>query len=85
MRAGCCSEYRCRRSKPIRLMQGGLTGDWFVITDYSERGDLVVANQKHTLTEADAAYLNAMKAAAEWAMANGYSDHPATPGEGELT
>ena len=73
--SGCCNEYGCTRKKPIRLMQGGLTGTWVLIPDYGERdGGGIVARKKHRLHPADERLLVAMQAAADWAMANGYPE-----------
>ena len=49
----CCNEYRCRRTKPIVIRRGGLSGRWYAITDYGPvKGydHLIEARQKHDIT-----------------------------------
>lgn len=51
----CCHEYRYRRSKPILIRRGGLSGRWYAITDYvrieRDGRNLVDARQKHDVTD----------------------------------
>ncbi len=68
--SACCNESTCRRKKPIKLMRSGLTGTWYVVTDYTERvsptpgGEpLYVAKVKHELDPAVAIQLEAMREA----------------------
>jgi hypothetical protein len=48
----CCNEYRCRRTKPLLIFRGSLTGRWYVATDYKSRpGGGLEALQKHDVTD----------------------------------
>jgi len=48
----CCHEMGCRRSKPILVRQGALTGLWYVITDYDEgpRKGIITSKRRHVIT-----------------------------------
>ncbi len=62
--AGCCNEHGCRRKKPIMPMRSGLTGTWYVVTDYTNRGEgRYEAKTKHALSPDQAAQLDAMREA----------------------
>jgi hypothetical protein len=56
----CCGGY-CRRKHPPRLMRGGLTGRWYIVTRYKDLGDgNYEATEKHELDAKSVQYLNAM-------------------------
>ncbi len=56
----CCGEHTCQRSQPIRVLRSGLTGTWYVVTQYAVRGNgAVEAAQKHQMHPDDAAALEA--------------------------
>jgi hypothetical protein len=55
----CCPEPGCRRKQPIRLVQSGLTGRWYFVTRWKDRGDgLIEAVEKHMVTDDVAALLD---------------------------
>lgn len=47
----CCREYGCRRTTPILVRKGGLSGRWYAITRFHLKGALIVADQKHDVTD----------------------------------
>lgn len=51
--AGCCVECGCTRRQPLRLLRGGLTGDFYVATSYSAVGcaGAFRAKRKHRLPD----------------------------------
>lgn len=48
--SNCCNG-NCARSKPIRVLEGRLTRSIYAITNYTERGDSIIATTKHDVTE----------------------------------
>jgi hypothetical protein len=49
-KVGCCHG-ACRRSKPILIRQGGLSGRWYAVTAYRVLPDgMVEATEKHDIT-----------------------------------
>lgn len=57
--SGCCIEHNCRRSKPIRVLRSALSGSWYAVTDYIDRGNgLIEAKTKHRLANEDQETLN---------------------------
>ena len=62
--SGCCDEMGCRRTKPMMLMRSALTGVWYVVTDYRERGShgLFWSKTRHRLRDDQQAQLNEMLA-----------------------
>lgn len=62
--SGCCNELGCRRSKPIKVMQSGLTGVWYAVTDYVDLGDdRFEAKAKHKLPPDNQRELSELQAA----------------------
>lgn len=54
----CCNEAGCTRLKPMILSRGGLSGAWFVVTEYDQDDDgRIVSTQKHQLTERQSDHL----------------------------
>lgn len=50
----CCSEWKCRRSQPIRLVRSELSGSWYAVTRWKERPGVpgaIEAIDKHRLPE----------------------------------
>ena len=48
----CCNEYGCKRKKPVMLMRSDLTETWYVVTDYTKRGEgQFTAKVKHRLAD----------------------------------
>lgn len=48
----CCREQGCRRRKPFLIRQGGLSGRWFLVTDYKDLGNGTVESKtRHDITE----------------------------------
>lgn len=45
----CCDEVGCRRSQPVLIRRGPFSGEWLAITRYRQDGDLITAQEKHTL------------------------------------
>jgi hypothetical protein len=59
--SGCCSEYGCRRKKPVKLIRSPLTGTWYVVTAYTERDNgMLVASTKHALEPSQQKQLETM-------------------------
>jgi hypothetical protein len=57
---GCCNEHGCRRKKPVKLVRSGLTGTWYVVTAYTDRGNgRIEALAKHALDEQTQEWLQA--------------------------
>jgi hypothetical protein len=51
--SGCCDEWNCRRTEPIRLYAGDFTGGIYAATRSKKRGPgQYVAYEKHDVTEA---------------------------------
>lgn len=46
--SGCCDEPGCRRSQPIKILRSGLSGRWYVVTRWKDKGNgVIVAFEKH--------------------------------------
>lgn len=55
---GCCLEHRCRRSQPIRVFRSELTGTWYAVTQWADRGEgRIESVQKHRVHTGDAQQL----------------------------
>jgi hypothetical protein len=62
--SACCSEYGCRRKKPVKLTRSPLTGTWYVVTAYTDKGDGIYrASTKHALEPQMQEQLEAMREA----------------------
>lgn len=57
MALGCCHELNCKRTTPIQLYIGDLTGEIYVVTRYTVRTDhgngraTFKADERHDITE----------------------------------
>lgn len=60
----CCAERTCQREQPIRLMRDAITGEWLIVTQYSEDQNSGVLHvfQQHRLDPRDAATLERLTA-----------------------
>jgi hypothetical protein len=57
----CCREHRCRRSQPIRVFRSELTGTWYAVTEWADRGGgSIEAMQKHRVHPHDAEQLETL-------------------------
>lgn len=47
----CCSESACRRTKPLLVRRGGLSGRWYLVTDYKVNGSVLEMQKRHDVTD----------------------------------
>lgn len=60
--SGCCNEHGCERKNPILLIRSDLTDTWYVVTDYTDKGNgHFVAKTKHRLSDDQQRQLEQMR------------------------